>query len=207
MFYMQDVDQEYYEKLAKNFSVLYVRDKEVVQGLDKTFKKVYEAHTQEEAIALYEQRDIDIIFIDVDTQNLSWLFLVKELRKKAYDLPIALLTDVSNTDRLTTAITVGITQCIFKPIDAKRLKLVIYDIVNKLQNKLDAKELFYKKEQEKINGIASQTAENIIQDIPLPMFIFKDNEVLFANKCLYRLFEDKKVFEADSNFKSDFPTI
>lgn len=189
------VDYDYYKKLAKKFSILYVSSdtSEILESLKSFFQEVVIATSASSALEIYKTKNIDMVFIDVDTKELSWLMLVKDLRKILYDMPIAIITDMNNADRLTTAITVGITQCVFKPVDMKRLSLVIFDMVNKLQNKLDAKELFYKKEQEKFNKIASQTADDIIKSIPLPMFVFKENEVLFANQEVYKLFEAKKI--------------
>lgn len=189
------VNEAHFKKLAKQFSILYVtcEKAELLEVLQGYFKEVFVVESASKALGIYHTKSVDIVFIDADTKELSWLLLVKDLRKILYDMPIAIITEMNNADRLTTAITVGITQCIFKPVDMKRLSLVIFDMVNKLQNKLDAKELFYKKEQDKFNKIVCQTADDIIKKVPVPMFVFKEDVVLFANHELYKLFEAKKI--------------
>lgn len=180
---------------SKKFSALLVSEDTSLleEYFQEMFKDFFVCNNQADALKVYEKNSIDIVVIDTDTKEINWLSLVNKLRQKIYDLPIAILTDLDNPNRLTAAITIGINQCIFKPIEQEKLNLAIEDIASKLQNKIDAKELFYRKEQEQINQVASDITEKIIKDIPYPMFVFKNEKVFFANRSLYKLFENKRI--------------
>lgn len=194
------IDKEQFIKLASSFSILCV-----CEGVHKIlgdnvyiFKHEYVSDNKEKALNLFDKNDIDIVFIDVDTPDIHWLSLVKSLRKKQYDVPICIIINKDNKERLATAITAGITQCLFKPMDRHRLDLVIFDIVKKLQNKKDAKELHYKKEEEKLHNLITSNTQSIIREIPFPMVIYHEDEVLFTNLQMRKLLEDKGLVSEEA---------
>ena len=197
------INMEHYVKLAKSFSILCVC-KDAYELLDDNvhiFKYGYVADNEKEAIELFDSKEVDIVFIDIDTPGINWVSIVHTLRDKQYDLPICIATDVGRQDRLATAITVGVTQCLFKPINKARLDLVIFDIVKKLQYKKDAKELYYKREEERLQNLIASNIDSIIKDTPFPMFIFSGKEILFTNKQMKMLFENKGYEYQDVTLK------
>lgn len=191
------IPYESLETISKKFSILLVSDNiaNIHPELTQKFDKVFVTTNENEIIELIKEENtvVNFVFLDAETVGLNWLSLIHTIRKYKYDMPIALIMKLDEPDRLTTAIAIGITQCLFHPITPSRLRFVIVDMVNKLKNKLDAKELFYKKQEERLLDIANASARKIIQDIPFPMFVFKESEVLFANKSLYNLFIHKKI--------------
>lgn len=184
------------EKNAKKFNILLFSSypSEIQNELHTIFDVVHVCKEKSEVYEVFQANKIDIVFIDVD--DLNWIEIVHYLRQEVYDLPITIITDTENRDRLTTAITLGLTY-IFKPIDSLTAKITILDTVDKLQNKRDAKELFYKKEQEKFNQVAIDASETIIKNIPYPMVVFNKEKILFANKELFKLFHSKNIKTID----------
>lgn len=205
------VPYESLETISKKFSVLLISDNiaNIHPELTQKFDRVSVTTHENEIIELLQEETtvVHLVFLDAETMGLNWLSLIHTMRKYKYDIPIALMMKLDEPDRLTTAIAIGITQCLFHPITPSRLRFVLSDMVNKLKNKLDAKELFYKKQEERLLDIANTSARKIIQDIPFPMFVFKDSEVLFANKSLYKLFIHKKIHIQEKMFVHDIEKL
>ena len=183
-------------KSIKKFSILVVAEQisTLISELNSLFHTVIICNSEKDALQLFDEKGSDLILIDVDIEGLNPISLIQKFRTAVYDLPIALLTDIEDTSKLTAMMSAGITQCLFKPISIEHLQFALYDMVRQYQDKLTAKELYHTQEKEKNNAIITTVAETIIQDIPLPMFAFNDEgEILFVNQHLTKLFADKKL--------------
>lgn len=180
-------------KTKYNFNLLFIseNESEISTTIKDEFEKIYFCKDKENAYDIFQKNEIDIVLINVEN-NLNWLQIVHHFRERIYDLPITIITDLDSSDRLTTAMTLNV-NCIFKPINVINTQTTISNIISSLQNKKDAKELFYKKEQEKLNNIAINSSEKIIENLNAPMIVFSGDKVLFANKELDKLFYNKKI--------------
>lgn len=158
------------------------------------FHEIFIASTQHESLAFFYDKHIDLVMIDIDTQAYDWLFLVNQFRSKLYDISIALILDLDQTKDLNAIYNAGVMQCLFKPLDAQKLKFSLFDLMNKIQAKKDAKENYYLQERRKLNMMAISTVKQIIENIPAPIFAYNKHErILFFNKVVAALFYDKKL--------------
>ena len=182
-------------KHHSNFSLLIISNHidQLLPNLTHYFSQIHIAVNSEDALALFEKNEIDLVFVDTDVEDLNWLSLVHKLRQTVYDIAIVPLITLNNPDRLTTLISIGISQCLIKPFTPAKLQHVIDDMIIKLQQKKDAKELFYLKEQQTKHDLETLSALQIIQGIPFPIFAFQNDKILFANTNLYSLFSAKKI--------------
>lgn len=174
-----------------HFSVLLITDmpETILPDLELAFQKIYISNNDKEALNIFLDNHIDLVFLDIDTVDVHWLDIVLKFREHLYDIPISIIISAEDKNQLTTVISMGFNQCLLKPIDPSRIKFVINDMINNLQHKKDAQELSYLKQKE----IAAASALNIIQGIPAPIFVFKGSDILFSNKSLHSLFRNKHL--------------
>lgn len=183
------------EDLAKKFSLLYIGFDECPchSYVDTLFDEVYTCNNAKEAISLFETVNADFIFIDIDSTNFDWTEVVAKFREKVYDLPIVIITDLHDKDTFIKAITLNTTQAIFKPIKKDNLNTVLRDIVYRLQDKLDAKELHYKKHEEERNGVALSSLISSLDVIQNPIIVVSNDKIIHVNKLIYKLFKEKQI--------------
>lgn len=151
-------------KSIKKFSILVVAEQisTIISELNSLFHTVIICNSEKDALQLFDEKGSDLILIDVDIEGLNPISLIQKFRTAVYDLPIALLTDIEDTSKLTAMMSAGITQCLFKPISIEHLQFALYDMVRQYQDKLTAKELYHTQEKEKNNAIITTVAETII---------------------------------------------
>ncbi len=182
---------------VSTFSVLLIAEETsiLLPYLNRLFKNIYISHSRHESLAFFYDHPIDLVILDIDSTLYDWLDLVNQFRAKVYDIPVALILDLTQRKDLDQVITAGVTQCILKPFNATQLKLSLADLINKMQYKKDAKESYYLTSKRRINTIAIATIDEVIQGIPAPIFAYNALEqVLFYNKALSELFMHKDLF-------------
>ena len=90
-----------------------------------------QAKNGNEAIALYERKKPDIIFLDIDMPELTGLDVLKKIREEDKETMVCMVSADSQTDSIKATIELGISGFILKPFSQKKL----YDIVQKFRLK------------------------------------------------------------------------
>lgn len=198
-----------FERLAKKFSLLCATNNEYSNRdyVDSIFNSVHYAKELEEIYAIFEENEIDIVFIDTDILDFDWTKIVSKFRSKFYDLPIVIVTALKSKDIFEKVIELKITQVVFKPSQRDKLESTIRDIVYKLQNKLDAKELYYKKQKEKQKSITLSSVSSILDVMRKPIIIASEEKIVYVNKYIYKLFKGKGIFLKNTPTRDELKKI
>ena len=133
-------------ELLKNFTLLYVEDdEETKEGmlllLKKYLKEVYSASDGEEGLALYKEKNPDIVLSDISMPKMNGLELSEKIKEINPNQSIALLTAFNETNFLKQAINIGIDKYIVKPIKREYLFNTLESMAKLLQSDIDRKNL------------------------------------------------------------------
>lgn len=105
-------------------SVLVVDDNQdirdlVVHILSADGFHVYSAHDGENALAILNSNEINLVLLDVMMPGMSGLDVLQEIRsgsnKKLRDIPVMMITAKSSTEDIDKALALGATSYIVKP--------------------------------------------------------------------------------------------
>ena len=111
----------------KYYNLLYVEDNEHVRiNIANTLKnfvsKVFTASDADEAIEIYLNNKIDILYTDIDMPGKNGLDLIKIIRDKNKSIPIIVLTAYKDSDYLLNAIAFKLEEYLIKPANYQTLK-------------------------------------------------------------------------------------
>ena len=148
----------------KPYSILFIEDeietrKNYVEYLKRYFNGVHEASDGEEGFQTYQNKQPNIMIVDINIPKKNGLELVEKIRKNDFKTKIIMLTAHSQTKYLLKATELKLTKYLIKPISRKELRhaldlaikeLSTFDIKQKkiflLKNNFywdyDSKELF-----------------------------------------------------------------
>ncbi len=112
--------------MMKDLSVLYIEDDPKVQEyiaefLGRYTPNLYLAGTAEEGLRLYEEREPDIILLDINLPGKSGIDFARELRMHDQDTRIIISTAYTDKEFLLTAVELGLTRYLVKPITGTEL--------------------------------------------------------------------------------------
>lgn len=107
-------------------SVLYIEDDpevlvDIAVALNMLFHSVHTARTLHEASRIYEECKPSLLIVDIelpDGDGLSW---VQGIRQSDQSTPILILTSHSDQEHLLSAIPLGLTDYLIKPVTFERL--------------------------------------------------------------------------------------
>ena len=119
-----------YTQILKQSTVLLVEDN---KGLRKSFKDtlelyvngVLEASNGEEALAIFNTNNINIVITDVNMPIMDGLMLTTLLRKINSDIPIVIISAYSEKNILLDFISLNLIEYLVKPVDFKQLTTVL----------------------------------------------------------------------------------
>ncbi|WP_320035802.1 response regulator transcription factor [Halarcobacter sp.] len=122
---------------CKDLSILYVEDNEKVRlqtskVLNIYFHKIFLASNGKEAIDIFNNEKIDIIFTDVNMPKMDGISMIELIRKKDINIPIVIFSAYDNTEYLLKTIEFGIDGYILKPFKLDQIQSVIEKIIKKL---------------------------------------------------------------------------
>ena len=209
-----------------NMTLLYAEDdqqsrKNYAFVLEEYFSKVYLAEDGREALALYDEKKPDVLLLDISMPFINGLDVAKKVREKNKNIPIIMLTAHIEQEKLLTAIPLGLSKYIVKPIDNNTLIKTMLEAISDIQDRdiISIREklwwnkiysnLFYndenihltKKEKKLITLLINSIGEYFTHDT-LILQIW-DDEVPNAShdnklhQLVYRL--NKKINEATNN--------
>lgn len=126
--------------LLKNINLLLVEDDEdLIYSLKETlsifFKDILIAKNGKEALKIYSNNTVDLIITDYVMPNMNGYELCKEIRKQNEKIPLIIMSNFSDTEKLLKSITLELTEYLIKPIEYKQLLESLLKVVDKLERK------------------------------------------------------------------------
>lgn len=121
----------------KAYSILYAEDNQALQEstveyLQRYFGTVYVADDGEEALALYEKHNIDVLLLDIDMPLFNGLDVTKCIRQDNEAVPIMILTAYTDTELLLKATELNLCKYLVKPLNPMVFKEVLKKVHMKL---------------------------------------------------------------------------
>ncbi len=214
-----------------NLTLLYAEDdlqsrKNYAFVLKEYFSEVYLAEDGREALDLYHEKKPDVLLLDISMPFINGLDVVKLIRATNKDIPIIMLTAHAEQEKLLTAIPLGLSEYLLKPIDDRKLIDTIQKIIEKIKSReiitirkhliwnKENSNLFYKEENIKLtkkeNKLLTFLLSSLSEYFTHDTLILEvwDNEVPDAShdnklqQLVYRL--NKKI---NTVINSDTPLI
>ena len=125
-------------EFTTNLTLLYVEDNQDAREatlliLEDIFKEVIVAVDGEDGLKLFQenQNKIDLVLTDISMPNMDGLKMSSEIKKIDYDIPIIVLTALTDIATLKEAIDIGIDSFINKPLDDLDILFQKLDQINK----------------------------------------------------------------------------
>lgn len=121
----------------KNISLLYAEDEKIAQALytgyfEQFFNTVYVANDGQQALAIYKEKQPDIIVLDIEMPKLNGLDVCKVIRENDKKTKIILLTARDDKEALLEAIELGLTTYLEKPVKKEKLDQVLVKLSEQL---------------------------------------------------------------------------
>ena len=102
--------------------------------LKSFFSEVYTAGDGEEALALYHEKNPDMLLLDISMPLLDGLEMTKIIRAIDLKTPITMLTAHSDQEKLLKAMPLGLTEYLLKPVDDTVLLKTMEKMIGKVKN-------------------------------------------------------------------------
>ena len=111
-------------------NILVVDDSEMMRGIVKQAidenipgltLEFYEAENGQEALDVIHGKNVELVFLDWNMPVLDGLSFVKQVRGEGIDVPIVMITSVTDVDRIMEAGKAGVNTYIEKPVRGNRL--------------------------------------------------------------------------------------
>ena len=127
-------------------TLLYVEDDEelrqqFVRILRPKFKNIYEASDGLEALEKYEKYSPDMMLVDINIPKINGLEVVERVRKYDKNTAIIILSAYSDQKKLLSAITLGLSQYLIKPVPYKKLLALFEEMALSYEKKMDEKNI------------------------------------------------------------------
>ncbi|MFY4787915.1 response regulator transcription factor [Aliarcobacter butzleri] len=124
--------------LLKNLTLLLVEDDEELRESTKEtlalfFKNVFIAQNGLEALDIYSQNNIDLIITDYVMPIMNGYELCKNIREKNRKIPLVIMSNYSDQEKLLKSISLELTDYVIKPIEYKQLLETLLKMVGKLE--------------------------------------------------------------------------
>lgn len=168
----------------KNFDVLFVEDdfqiqKNMAKILNLIFNKVYIASNGLEALDFFDKNSVNIIIVDYEMPIMDGYEFIRVVREKNSDIPIIILSNYTDKDKLIKCIPLNLVSYLEKPIIYEDLMKVLKNCISKIElsSNFNYKISENLKYNSKIKSIVKD--ENIVK---LTAFEADFLEVLLLNK-------------------------
>jgi len=174
--------------LLKNFTLLLVDDEEAL--LDKLhtvlsifFKEVIMAKNGQEALDIYHTQNIDMVISDYAMPVLNGYGLCKAIRQKDKYIPLVIMSNYSDKEKLLSVIPLALAQYLIKPIDYATLTSTLLSMIEQIEvNGLDIIVINDSVSYNRFNKILINKTEKIClsnNEINLlELFIIKNNQIV-----------------------------
>jgi CheY-like chemotaxis protein len=176
----------------KNYNVLYAEDSKTIREqlgdiLKELFNDVFIASDGQEAIEIYDEKNlhIDLVITDIQMPRADGIELSKYIKSNNKDVPIIITTAFDDTKYLMESIEIGVNKFVVKPVKFDKLMDGILEV---MAIYFQRKEIV-KKNEEIIALLA--TFEQIVYNNDFDLDKFRDK---FANREKNIKYEDIELF-------------
>lgn len=185
--------------ILKNLTLLLVEDDEelknsIKETLSIFFKNIITAKDGQEALLIYSKSNIDLIITDYVMPLMNGYELCRELRDKNRKIPLVIMSNYSDQEKLLKSITLELTDYLVKPIEYKQLVETLLKMIEKLERENllyfkideDKKYNYFTKEivDEKDNSATKLTKSEIVI---LELLIESINKIVTTETIEYNL--------------------
>ena len=101
--------------------------------LEEYFSEVYLAEDGREALDIYHEKKPDVLLLDISMPFIDGLDVAKAVRTTNKDIPIIMLTAHAEQEKLLTAIPLGLSKYLLKPINDKSLIETVLKVISDIQ--------------------------------------------------------------------------
>ena len=195
--------------LLNSSSILYAEDEgiirlDVVQQLNKYFKTVIVAQDGEEALALYEKHQPDVLMLDINIPKINGLLVAKKIREHNTIIPIIMLTAYTETKLLLDAIDLQLTKYIVKPLSRTHLHETMLKIEKILKEKHTSSIILFKNYSwDKVKSILYKDKKVVIlthrEQCLLALLIENHQKSISIEEIMARVWKDKYIEEISIN--------
>jgi YesN/AraC family two-component response regulator len=118
------------EDLLSKITVMLVEDddntrKGMEQVLKKYVREIFVARDGKEGFDLFRQKNPDIVLTDIQMPKLSGIELARHIKKIDHENQVVYITAFRDSELILDAITAGADAFVIKPIDVKRLLMIL----------------------------------------------------------------------------------
>ncbi len=122
-----------------NLTLLYAEDdpqsrKNYAFVLEEYFSTVYLAEDGREALDLYHEKKPDVLLLDISMPFIDGLDVARAVREKNKDIPIIMLTAHDDKEKLLTAIPLGLSKYLLKPINHESLTQTVLKVIKEVKD-------------------------------------------------------------------------
>jgi DNA-binding response OmpR family regulator len=210
------------KQILKNLNVLYAEDDEAIRTnttktLEIFFKNVFTASDGVEALEIYNNETVHILFLDYVMPCIDGYALAKEIRQSNPNIPIIICSGFSDKEKLHNAIELGVVRYIEKPLKYDELissfescidtlkrenllkikitSTLVYDYINKVIEKNDETITLSKKEIKLLELFIKEKSKLVSKEMIIDeVFENEDVEPNTVRNLVYRL---RKIIDND----------
>lgn len=121
-------------------NILFVDDDNEIRDnyslyLEEYYENIEVADTANKALEIYNNKQIDIIILEIDLPDMNGLEIARRIREKDHNTKIVILTKQVQTKFLIEAVELCLSKYLIKPITKKDLKKVLDDVTLSMDKK------------------------------------------------------------------------
>ena len=196
--------------LLKELTVLLVDDQtELLETVSITlslfFKEVITSRDGEEALEIFKHNSIDVVITDYVMPKMSGYDLCSEIRSINKKIPIAIMSNYTEQDKLLNVIPLNISEYIVKPITYNKLLKILLKVVSNIEDEnilfemITSKIKYNIKSKKLLDGEKEISLSNSEIKV-MELFIKNKNELLTNDEISYIINrEDNKSIQAIKN--------
>lgn len=174
------------EKLSrlKLYTLLLVEDDEELLNklnviLSIFFKEVITALDGKDALEVFKTQKIDMIISDYSMPHMSGYELFKEIRKENKKIPLVIMSNYSDSEKLLKSIPLSLAHYLVKPVDYTTLTSTLVSMIERLE---ESEVLTYKISDELSYDTSKKELHDSEKVVPLSKSEVITLELLLQNK-------------------------
>ena len=196
-------------RLLKNLYILVVDDdSELLENIKSTISifcnNVYTAKNGKEALEILDKCSIDMVLTDYVMPIMNGYEFCQTVRATNQNIPIVILSNYSDNEKLLKLIPLNLTQYLIKPIDYTSLIAVLSKMVEKLyESGLVYEQITQELQYDRISKILKNKEEIIAltknETLLLELFLKNKNALVANNVISYNIKDDGLTHQAIKN--------
>lgn len=185
-------------ELLKNLTVLIVEDDDELRENLKTmtsifFKEVFTASNGADALKIFNSNKVNVMIVDYVLPIMDGYELCKEIRKLDKSIPITVLSNCNDNEKLMSVVPLRLTNYIIKPIDYTGLTKMLLEIVDRLEEEnllrvyLNKNIIFDKTKNDIIkDGVSTSLTKSEVKILNL---LIEEEGKIVSNEMIDNLFD------------------